>query len=440
MYHILIPSKNASLSSKVKLLISKKKKMAPPTTFFVTQEGTGSSKSLHLDVNRENDQVVVASSAIFRIYDIEDGRFRERVNLRGSKTQNLNYSCNDVCWNKHDPHILATAATNGAVVLWNLARTSRAKQEHVFNEHQRTVNKVTFHPIEANYLLSGSQDGTMKLFDTRTHEAATVFVTKAYSVRDVAFCPHGNGHLFAAGMENGQIQLWDVRRPDKYEKKWPAHSDHIFAVDWHPESRYTLASAGRDKQIKVWNTSEAKCEHLVYSIGPVGRIKWRPRHNYHLASCSGMVGDFTVSVWDVRRPYVPFAVFNEHKNVATDIKWLQDPDRLLSGGKDNLIHHAFNDSNRPASKAPPAGLAMNNTGNISCAFRDGSVCVTSPSSTLAAYPEVVPKFISTSLTPTESSASFRMADFFKIKERHRNLLKWQFRFKLTFGHSENLLF
>ena len=139
-------------------------------------------------------------------------------------------------------------------------------------------------------------------------------------------------------MENGQIQLWDVRRPDKYEKKWPAHSDHIFAVDWHPESRYTLASAGRDKQIKVWNTSEAKCEHLVYSIGPVGRIKWRPRHNYHLASCSGMVGDFTVSVWDVRRPYVPFAVFNEHKNVATDIKWLQDPDRLLSGGKVRKIY------------------------------------------------------------------------------------------------------
>ena len=157
--------------------------MAPPSTFAVTQEG--SSKSLHLDVNRDDDQVVVASSAVFRIYDIEDDRFRERVNLRGSKSQNLNYSCNDVCWNKHDPHILATAATNGAVVLWNLARNSRSKQEHVFIEHQRTVNKVTFHPIEANFLLSGSQDGTMKLFDTRTHEAATVFDSNAYSVRDV---------------------------------------------------------------------------------------------------------------------------------------------------------------------------------------------------------------------------------------------------------------
>lgn len=230
--------------------------MAPHMTFSVAQEG--SSKSLHLDVNKDDSQVVVASSSVFRIYDIEDNQFRERVNLRGSKAQNLNYSCNDVCWNKHDPNILATAATNGAVVLWNLGRTSRAKQEHVFQEHQRTVNKVAFHPLEANYLLSGSQDGTMKLFDVRTHEVSSVFVTNAYSVRDVAFCPHGAGHIFAAGMENGQVQLWDVRRPDKYEKKWPAHSDHIFAVDWHPESKYTLASAGRDKQIKVWNTSDAR--------------------------------------------------------------------------------------------------------------------------------------------------------------------------------------
>ena len=46
-----------------------------------------------------------------------------------------------------------------------------------------------------------------------------------------------------------------------------------------------------------------------------------------------MVGDFSVSVWDVRRPYIPFAIFSEHKDVATDIKWLTDPDRLLSGGK-----------------------------------------------------------------------------------------------------------
>lgn len=129
-------------------------KMNNLSTFYLPQEG--SSKSLHLDLNKDDTQVVIASTSVFRIYDIEDDNFRERYNLRGSKSQNLNYSSIDVCWNNFDPNLLATAATNGAVVLWNLARSNRNKQEHVFNEHKRTVNKVVFHPVEFPYLLSGN--------------------------------------------------------------------------------------------------------------------------------------------------------------------------------------------------------------------------------------------------------------------------------------------
>lgn len=72
-------------------------------------------------------------------------------------------------------HILATAATNGAVAVWNLNRPSRSKQEHVFVEHNRTVNKVSFNPVESSWLISGSQDGTMRTFDLRTKTATNVF-------------------------------------------------------------------------------------------------------------------------------------------------------------------------------------------------------------------------------------------------------------------------
>ena len=37
---------------------------------------------------------------------------------------------------------LATAATNGAVVLWNIQKSIKLKQETVYNDHKRTVNKV----------------------------------------------------------------------------------------------------------------------------------------------------------------------------------------------------------------------------------------------------------------------------------------------------------
>ncbi len=39
--------------------------------------------------------------------------------------------------------MIASAATNGHVVLWNLQKSGRTKQEQVYSDHKRTVNKVS---------------------------------------------------------------------------------------------------------------------------------------------------------------------------------------------------------------------------------------------------------------------------------------------------------
>lgn len=66
---------------------------------------------------------------MFKIYDINDENqaFVENVNLRVGKNINLNFSCNDVAWNPLDENILSTCATNGAVVTWNLQKSTRSK-------------------------------------------------------------------------------------------------------------------------------------------------------------------------------------------------------------------------------------------------------------------------------------------------------------------------
>ena len=65
-----------------------------------------------------------------------------------------------------------------------------------------------------------------------------------------------------------------MRKPDKCEKWWPAHSDHVFACDWHPEVKGWLATGGRDKSVKIWDTCahKASLEHTIYTIGPVGQV------------------------------------------------------------------------------------------------------------------------------------------------------------------------
>lgn len=77
-----------------------------------------------------------------------------------------------------------------------------------------------------------------------------IFFSLSESVRDVQFCPHQH-FSFAAVQENGYVQLWDLRRTDRFERQFAAHSGPVFSCDWHPEERNLIATAGRDKTIKV---------------------------------------------------------------------------------------------------------------------------------------------------------------------------------------------
>ncbi|NXX23224.1 WDR24 protein, partial [Podargus strigoides] len=212
---------------------------------------TGRTMFCHLDapanaisVCRDAAQVVVAGRNIFKIYSIEEDQFVEKLNLRVGRKPSLNFSCADVVWHQMDENLLATAATNGVVVTWNLGKPSRNKQDQLFTEHKRTVNKVCFHPTEVYMLLSGSQDGYMKCFDLRKKDSVSTFSGQSESVRDVQFSIR-DYFTFAATFENGNVQLWDIRRPDRYERMFTAHNGPVFCCDWHPEdSRCCVVALG----------------------------------------------------------------------------------------------------------------------------------------------------------------------------------------------------
>ena len=132
---------------------------------------------------------------------------------------------------------IATASTNGCVVLWDLSRPHRNKlgyfynclscacaihSENKYQLHERAIQKVHFHPSEPNQLLSCALDGYVKLIDFRHVSAAIVFPDSRYvsltctiprtsrsatdGVRDVQF-HKVNANMFAAAYESGDFQL-----------------------------------------------------------------------------------------------------------------------------------------------------------------------------------------------------------------------------------------
>lgn len=289
--------------------------------------------------------------------------------MRGGKNQNLSYSSNDVAWSHLDPNILATAATNGVISVWDLSRFGRHKQLFTYNEHERTAHTVTFHNTEP-FLLSGSQDGTIKRFDIKNEKLVTTYSSNSESVRDVKFSPNMT-NTFSAVSENGTVQLWDMRRNDKCIVQFTAHSGPIYTCDWHPIQPW-LATGSRDKQIKIWNMGSNKpvLEYTIHTIAVVGRVKWRPDSMYHIASCA-LVVDYSIHIWDVRRPYIPFASFNEHSNVTTGIAWKgTDPNVLVSTSKDSTIFkHSFKDAVQPSYRANPQGASLNYKGELLFSYK-----------------------------------------------------------------------
>uniref|UniRef100_A0A3Q2SPK9 GATOR2 complex protein WDR24 n=1 Tax=Fundulus heteroclitus TaxID=8078 RepID=A0A3Q2SPK9_FUNHE len=328
-------------------------KMSRVTTALGSNSISGRTMFCHLDapanaisVCRDATQVVVAGRNIFKIYALEEEQFVEKLNLRVGRKPSLNFSCADVMWHQMEENLLATAATNGAVVTWNLGKPSRNKQDQLFTEHKRTVNKVCFHPTEAYMLLSGSQDGFMKCFDLRKKESVSTF----------------------------SEDLRILSAPNSVKNTISCFTTHFCLVIF---SRGWLATGGRDKMVKVWDmtTNRAKEIYCVQTIASVARVKWRPERKFHLATCSMMV-DHNIYVWDIRRPFIPFATFEEHKDVTTGIVWRHqhDPHYLLSGSKDSTLYqHMFKDAMRPVDKANPEGLCFGLMGDLAFAVNESLV-------------------------------------------------------------------
>lgn len=233
-----------------------------------------------------------------------------------------------------------------------------------YSEHERTTHTVSWHTGDGSLLVSGSQDGKIKLFDIRMDKSATTFLSTE-SVRCVKFSPQSS-NTFSSVTENGTVIVWDLRRPDKCTLQFTAHSGPIYTCDWHPTNNW-LATGSRDKAIKIWNlsTSKPQLEYLINTIAVVGRIKWRPERKYHIASCA-LVVDYSIYIWDVRRPYLPYSSFNEHTNVTTDISFLgNNPHILLSTSKDSTIYkHSSKDASHPSQQSNPQGASINFKGDL----------------------------------------------------------------------------
>lgn len=322
-----------------------------------------------LALNKTTNQVAVAGRSVFKIYNISEKGFEMCYNLRVVK--NVIASCNDVAWNQVDENILASATSSGAIVTWNLNKAGFSKMDIVYQDHRRTVNKVHFHSTDPWLLVSGSQD-SIKVFDLRQNEAVINYSGLSESVRDLQFSPHKSS-VFIAVQDNGYVQLYDIRKRDRFEQCFPGHNGPILACDWHPDHSDIVSTAGRDMSIKVWSIASQTpfMQHCIPTMESVSIIRWSYDNKNHIASCS-LKRDYSINIWDIHRPYIACARFTEPHEITTGMAWRRGVSSIISvTSNGNLYQLPTSKAYRPLEHANPVGMAINPDGDIALALGNG---------------------------------------------------------------------
>jgi len=169
-------------------------------------------------------------------------------------------------------------------------------------------------------LLTGSYDRTVRTFDSRS-PGSGVGATVPSDVEALRWDPW-EGHAFFVSLENGLILNFDARKlPSNLKSPCPArftlqaHDGATSGLDLNAHVRGCLVSGGTDGMVKVWNVNDkgGKLDvSLVTSrdlgVGKVFSVSWSPDDPLTVAAAGSQT---KIQVWDVASNHAARKVFGD---------------------------------------------------------------------------------------------------------------------------------
>ena len=198
-----------------------------------------------------------------------------------------------------DPNLVLSSSRDKSILVWTLTGADGGRARRALRGHSHFVSDVVI-SSDGQFALSGSWDGTLRLWEINSGKTTRRFVGHGKDVLSVAFSV--DNRQIVSGSRDKTIKLWNTLGECKYTidcagAEREGHSEWVSCVRFSPSVQVPLIiSCGWDRLVKVWSLTNCKLRNdLIGHTGYLNTVCVSPDGSL----CASGGKDGTAMLWDL---------------------------------------------------------------------------------------------------------------------------------------------
>ncbi|CCD27481.1 Hat2p NDAI_0K02900 [Naumovozyma dairenensis CBS 421] len=167
-------------------------------------------------------------------------------------------------FNPNDKGKLLSGSDDGTIALWDIQENSTLAKKPLKiwdSVHNDIVNDCKWNEFNSNVFASVSEDSTLQLHDQREQNTIINSIKTTDPFNTLAFSKHSQ-YLMAAAGTDSLVYLYDSRNLSVPLYSMNGHEDSITNLEFSPHTDGVLISSGNDRRVIMWDINDIGAEQI----------------------------------------------------------------------------------------------------------------------------------------------------------------------------------